>query len=77
MVPAISITMGRPTILSGLIPVILVSMFKDLFEDLKRRSEDNIENSLRVQRIDKITHGFQDDQWKNLKVGQVIKVNKN
>lgn len=69
MVPSISITMSSPTILTGLIPVILVSMFKDLLEDLKRRQEDNIENGLKVQRIDKITSGFQDDQWKNLKVG--------
>jgi P-type E1-E2 ATPase len=52
-------------------------MFKDLFEDLKRKSEDNIENNQTIQRIDKKSHGFQDDTWKNIKVGQVIKVNKN
>jgi hypothetical protein len=45
MVPQISITYNNPTILSGLIPVVLISMFKDLFEDLKRKSEDNVENN--------------------------------
>lgn len=73
----ISITGGQPTTLTGLVPVIMVSMLKDLLEDMKRRSEDNIENGQKVQRIDKRTHGFQDDRWENLKVGQVIKVNKN
>ena len=77
MIPLITITFGQPTTLTGLVPVILISMFKDLLEDLKRRKEDRIENTRAVQRIDKKTHGFQDEQWKNLKVGQVIKVNKN
>ena len=77
MVPSITITGGRPTTLTGLVPVLLISMFKDLLEDWKRRTEDNVENHRRIQRIDKKSHGFQDDYWKNLKVGQVIKVNKN
>lgn len=77
MFPSITITDGQPTILTGFVPVLLISMFKDLLEDLKRRHEDNIENSQKIQRIDKKTHGFQDDKWANLKVGQVIKVNKN
>jgi hypothetical protein len=68
-IPQISVTRNQPTILSGLIPVILISMFKDLFEDLKRRSEDQIENNQTIQRIDKKSHGFQDDSWKNIKVG--------
>lgn len=40
----ISITDGQPTTLTGLVPVVLVSMIKDLVEDMKRRFEDNIEN---------------------------------
>jgi len=31
--------------LLGLGPVVIISMFKDLLEDLKRRKEDNIENT--------------------------------
>jgi len=77
MIPLITITFGQPTTLMGLVPVILISIVKDLLEDLKRRKEDKIENTRKIQRIDKKSHGFQDDQWRNLKVGQVIKVNKN
>jgi magnesium-transporting ATPase (P-type) len=52
-------------------------MVKDLLEDLKRRAEDETENNQHVQRIDTQSHGFIDDRWANLKVGQLIKVNKN
>ena len=48
MFPSISITDGQPTILTGFVPVLLISMFKDLLEDLKRRHEDNIENSQKI-----------------------------
>ena len=58
MIKIISITNGQPTTLTGLVPVIMVSMIKDLVEDMKRRTEDNIENDQKVQRIDKRTHGF-------------------
>ena len=75
--PQITISGGQPTNLSGLVPVILISMIKDLLEDLKRRAEDDVENSQRVQRIDTVRHGFTDDSWANLKVGQLIRVNKN
>ena len=61
----------------GLIPVILISMFKDLLEDLKRRAEDTIENNQRIQRVDSVSNGFTDDCWSNLRVGQLVKVNKN
>ena len=45
LVPQITITNGQPTNLSGLVPVILISMIKDLLEDLKRRAEDDVENN--------------------------------
>jgi len=61
MIPLITITFGQPTILTGLVPVIFISMTKDLLEDLKRRKEDKIENTRKIQRIDKKSHGFQDD----------------
>ena len=48
MIPQITITNGQPTNLLGLVPVILISMFKDLLEDLKRRREDTIENNQRI-----------------------------
>lgn len=42
--PSISVTEGEPTILTGLIPMIIISMFKDLIEDFKRKDDDKIEN---------------------------------
>lgn len=44
-VPSITVTEGAPTILTGLIPMIIISMFKDLLEDLKRRADDEVENT--------------------------------
>jgi hypothetical protein len=44
----VTITNGQPTNLTGLVPVILISMVKDLLEDLKRRAEDENENNQHV-----------------------------
>ena len=77
MVPQITITGGQPATLLGLVPVIIISMFKDLIEDMKRHKEDAVENNQRIQRVDTVTCGFTDDKWSNLRVGQLVKVNKN
>lgn len=45
MIPTISITGGQPTILVPLTFVTLVSMVKDIVEDLKRHKQDNTENN--------------------------------
>lgn len=44
MVPQISISGGKPAMLLPLIFVILVSMMKDIFEDMKRHKSDKEEN---------------------------------
>ena len=77
MIPQITITGGQPANLLGLVPVIIISMFKDLLEDMKRHREDAVENNQRIQRVDTVTGGFTDDKWSNLRVGQLVKVNKN
>lgn len=77
MIPQITITAGQPANLLGLVPVIVISMFKDLLEDMKRHREDAVENNQRIQRVDTVTCGFTDDKWSNLRVGQLVKVNKN
>ena len=48
IVPLITITFGQPTTLTGLVPVIMISMAKDLIEDLKRRKEDKVENTRKI-----------------------------
>ena len=49
--------------------VITVSAIKDIFEDLKRHSADNVENTRKVLRLDKKTKTFVLDSWRNLIVG--------
>lgn len=49
--------------------VITVSAIKDIFEDLKRHSADNVENTRKVLRLDKKTKTFVEDSWRNLRVG--------
>ena len=48
MIPLISITDGQPTILLGLIPVILVSMMLDFIQDRAKAQRDSIENNLKT-----------------------------
>jgi hypothetical protein len=45
MVPVISISGGRPAMLAPLCVVILLTMFKDIYEDLKRHASDRSENN--------------------------------
>ena len=48
MIPSISITDGQPTVLLGLIPVILMNMIIDYSQDTKKQSQDFAENEMRV-----------------------------
>ena len=54
--------------------VITVSAVKDIFEDLKRHRADGIENERQVLRLSKKTKSFVQDSWKNLRVGQLVKI---
>lgn len=54
--------------------VITVSAIKDIFEDLKRHKSDNFENNRKTFRLDKKNKVFKEDLWRNLRVGQIVKV---
>lgn len=54
--------------------VVTVSAIKDIFEDLKRHKSDNFENNRSVLRLDKKNKTFKQDLWKNLRVGQIVKI---
>lgn len=77
MIPKVSITDGEPTVVLGLIPIVVVSMMIDLIEDRKKHRQDQKQNLQNVQRIDTKGHKFIQDQSQNLRVGQVIKVSQN
>lgn len=44
--------------------VILVSMIKDIFEDLKRHKSDNFENNMKVLVGNTNTMQFEQKKWK-------------
>ena len=49
MIPAISVSEGKPTMFFPLVIVVLVSMVKDFFEDWKRRASDKKENHSQIE----------------------------
>lgn len=49
--------------------VVLVSMIKDIFEDLKRHRSDNTENNMKVEVGDENTGEFVEKLWKEVNVG--------
>jgi len=77
MVPGVTLTNGQPTILVPLMFVISVSAIKDIFEDMKRHASDNVENSKKVLSANQKVKRFTQDAWRNLWVGQIVKVNMN
>lgn len=74
-IPDISISNGLPAIYVPLIFVLIVSALKDFYEDFKRKKSDNEENNKTVL----VYEGgkFKKTFWKNLRVGNIIKVKKN
>ena len=68
----ISISSGRPVIYVPLSAIVAITAVKDLFEDFKRHKSDNEENNRKVNVVR--NGGFMETTWKDLKVGEVIKV---
>lgn len=54
--------------------VVLVSMVKDIFEDLKRHNSDKMENNRKVLVGDIISNTFVEKKWAELHVGQIVKI---
>lgn len=73
IIPAITNTDSQPTIYLPLFVIILISMVKDLFEDLKRHRADSEENRKQVLRL--TDRCFENAAWQSLSCGDIIKVN--
>jgi hypothetical protein len=56
--------------------VIVVSAIKDLFEDIQRHKSDAVENNRKVLVGDRTTHMFELKTWKEVKIGSIVKVEK-
>lgn len=74
IIPEVSISRGIPTILAPLSFIVLLSMVKDAFEDYKRYKSDREEN-------EKQTFVFRNGKfvrcdWKDVRVGDLLKINK-
>lgn len=72
IIPAITNTDSQPTIYLPLFVIILISMVKDLFEDLKRHRADKEENNKPIFRLD--SQSWERVIWQNLRCGDIVKV---
>jgi hypothetical protein len=59
MVPSITDSGGTPVMLLPLGLVVIVSMIKDIFEDLKRHNSDNVENNKKTLQLNPATNTLQ------------------
>ncbi|CDW74651.1 p-type atpase [Stylonychia lemnae] len=70
----VSLTGGKPSVLLGLSTVILISAVKDIIEDIKRSQSDSQENNSITEVYDKYSKAFTKTQWRNVKIGQIVKI---
>ena len=75
--PEISNADGKPIILFPLSVVILVNSIKDFYEDWKRKKSDDEENNRKVEVFDLDKKDFVIKKWKNIIVGNMVKIKKN
>lgn len=73
--PNITVSGGVPNILLPLLFVLLISGVKDILEDLKRRKSDKEENNRKVLVREECT--WIPKHWRELVVGDIVKVQKN
>ena len=71
----VSITGGIPTILPPLAFIVLLTMIKDVYEDYKRYKSDEEENT--KETLVYAEGQFVTAKWKEVRVGQIVKVLKN
>jgi phospholipid-transporting ATPase len=76
MVKPISITNGFPSILPPLSFIVLLTAIKDAYEDYKRFKADEEENN-KVAHVYDNTGQFAPKKWRDVKVGDLVRVEKN
>ena len=74
--PEISNADGKPIILMPLSVVIIVNSIKDFYEDWKRKKSDDEENNRKVEVYDLDKEQFVIKKWKDIFVGNILKVKK-
>jgi phospholipid-transporting ATPase len=74
-VKSISISNGTPAMAFPLTVIILISMAKDAYEDRKRHVADAEENDRDVEVYDNTLKKFVTKMWREIRVGNIVKVN--
>ena len=74
--PEISNADGKPIILLPLCVVIFVNSVKDFYEDWKRKKSDDEENNRKVEIYDLDQKQFVSKKWKDIIVGNIVKIKK-
>ena len=74
--PEISNADGKPIILMPLCVVIFVNSVKDFYEDWKRKKSDDEENNREIEVYDLDKKDFVIKKWKNIYVGNIVKIKK-
>ena len=74
--PEISNADGKPIILMPLSVVVIVNSIKDFYEDWKRKKSDDEENNRKVEVYDLDKEKFIIKKWKDVFVGNILKVKK-
>ena len=54
--------------------VVVVSMIKDIFEDVKRHKTDKLENNRMIYVGNNETRQFEKKKWKEVQVGCIVKI---
>ena len=72
--PEISNADGKPIILLPLSVVVIVNSIKDFYEDWKRKKSDDEENNRKVEVYDLDKEKFVIKKWKDVFVGNILKV---
>mmetsp|Transcript_30253 Transcript_30253/g.5467 ORF Transcript_30253/g.5467 Transcript_30253/m.5467 type:complete len:114 (+) Transcript_30253:195-536(+) len=70
MIPQVSVSHGVPSVLLPLIVILIITAFRDFFEDYKRSKADKEENNKQV--LCYVDGGWEKCLWKNIRVGDVV-----
>jgi len=76
-IKSISISNGTPAMAFPLTVIVIISMCKDAYEDRKRHIEDASENEAECEVYDKASKTFKKKMWREIRVGNVVKVKEN
>ena len=73
----ISYSNGSPIMLIPFSFIVLINGIKDLYEDIKRRKMNNIDNNRLCEAYDTNKKKFVNKKWEEIKLGDIIKIKKN